>query len=113
GDDRLRVLVPPRRPLAVRLAIPLAEVDRPGLLDEPARVVVDPVARERARSDELVLARAVGADREREGRPRGRAADAEERLAAHAPRRREAGAAAHGLHEPDGVLRHVGLVAEG
>src|SRR5205085_7059082 len=104
GHDRGRVLLAPRRALAVRLAVPLAEIDRPGLLDEPARVVVDPVARERARSDQLVLARAVRADRERERRPGGGAAHAEERLAAHAPRRRKARAAADGLHEADRVL---------
>src|SRR5437870_1749465 len=81
-----RVPVAPRRPLTVRFAVPALEVDRAGLLHGGALVVVDPVARERARADELVLGRAVGSDRQREGRPRRRAADAEERLAAHAAR---------------------------
>ena len=54
-DERLGLLVAPRRVLAVRLAIPGLEVDRPGLGGEVPVLVIDPVARERARSHDLVL----------------------------------------------------------
>src|SRR5205823_11353830 len=52
GLDRGRpprgVLFAPGRVLAVRPLVPLAEVDRSGLLDEVPGIVVEPVARERA-----------------------------------------------------------------
>ena len=61
----------------MRRAVPLLEVDRARLFDQVAAVVVDPVARERARPDHLVLDRAVGANRQAERRPRGRSVRAE------------------------------------
>src|SRR5437588_10608912 len=99
GHDRRRILFAPRSALAVRLAVPGLEVDRPGLLDELAAVVVNPVPRKGARADELVSGRAVRSNGEGERRPRRRAADPEERLPAHSPRRGEAGSTADRLHE--------------
>src|SRR5438093_8513875 len=104
SHDRRRVLVAPRSALAVGFAVPGLEVDRPGLVDELAAVVVDPMPRKGARADELVRGRAVSPNREGERRPRGRAVDAEERLAAHPARRRKAGPSADRLHEAHGIL---------
>src|ERR1700693_4609618 len=50
ADEGRRVRGAPRSVLLVRLAVPLLEVDHAALLDEVAVVVVDPVARERARA---------------------------------------------------------------
>src|SRR4029453_4523247 len=105
------VLVAPRRVLAVCLPVPGLEVDRARLRDEIAVVVVDPVPRERARPDELMLRRAVRADRECERRPGGRRLDADERPPAHPPRRGEPGTAAPSLDEADGVVLPLRVVA--
>ena len=107
--ERLGLLVAPRRVLAVRLAIPGLEVDRPGLGGEVPVLVIDPVARERARSHDLVLGGPVRADRQRERRPRRGGVDAEKRPAADSPRRREPRATADGLHEPDRVVSNFRL----
>src|SRR5262245_54156474 len=55
SDDGGGILLAPRRVLLVCLAVPLVEVDRPALLDELPIAVEDPVSREGARADELVL----------------------------------------------------------
>lgn len=64
GHQRRGFLIPPRRVPAERVPPPAVEVDQPGLGDQLAPVVVDPVAREGARADDLMLARPVGVDRE-------------------------------------------------
>src|SRR6185436_20794952 len=87
--QRRRILLAPGRVLAMRGPVPLAEVDRPGLLDQLAVVVVEPMARERTRALERVLARAVGLDRQTERRPCRGGLDPEERLPFDAPRRRQ------------------------
>ena len=56
---------------------------------------------------------AVGPNRERERRPRRRRVDSEERTALHSPRRREAGAAAHGLGEAHLPVTNLGLWLQG
>src|SRR6266516_2298492 len=84
--QRRRILLAPRRVLAVRGLVPLLEVDRPRLLHQLAGVVVEPVARERARSLEGVHDRAVSVDRQGQCRPRGGGLDPEEGLADDPPR---------------------------
>jgi hypothetical protein len=76
------------------------EVDHAGLLHEPAFAVVDPVARERARPDELVARAAVGVDRQSEGRPSDRWPELDEWLVRHGPRRWQAHPTTDGLDEP-------------
>src|SRR5207237_9570962 len=71
--------------------------------------VVDPVTGERARSHELVIRGAVGADRQRERRPRGRGMNPEERFPLDSPWGREAGTAADRLKEPNRVAVDFGL----
>ena len=112
GHERLGLLAAPGRVVAVRLAVPLLEVDRPRFLDELPVLVVDPVARERARSGQLVLGRAVGLDRERERRPGDRRADPHERLAAHASWRRGARASARRLLEAHPAVTDLGLALD-
>ena len=111
-DDRRRLLVSPRRVVAVRLAVPRLEVDDAALPGENAFVVVDPMPRERARADELVLDAAVRVEGEAERRPRRRRVDAEPRPAFDRPGRREPCASADRLHEPGSVPRDLGLVAK-
>src|SRR5512133_2439834 len=101
GRQRRRILLAPGRVLAVRGPVPLLEVDRPRLLHQLAAVIVEPVARERARSVERVLGGAVSLDRQGQRRPRGGGLDPEERLAADPPRRWQAHVAAGGLLELD------------
>src|SRR6266566_321572 len=101
GRQRRRVLFAPRRVLAVRLLVPLSEVDRPGLLNELARVVIEPVTGEGARALERMLAAPVRLDRQPERRPRGGGLDPEERLASDPPRRRQAHVTSGRLRELD------------
>ena len=109
-DERIRLLGAPGRVVAVRLPIPLLEVDGARLLDKVPVVVVDPVPWERARADDLVEGRSVRSDRQREGGPGGRGLDAEERPAADPPRGREARPPSDRLDEAHGVrARFVGL----
>src|SRR2546423_7108351 len=85
GGQGRRILLAPGRVLAVRLLVPLAEVDRPRLLDELAVIVVEPMTRERARALERVLGGAVGVDRQPERRPRRGGFGPVKRFAAGAP----------------------------
>src|SRR2546421_2742705 len=101
GRERRRVLLAPWCLLSVRLLVPLGEVDRPGLLNELARVVIEPVARERARTLEGMLAGPVRLDRQPKRRPCGGGLDPEERLAADPPRRRQAHVTSGRLRELD------------
>src|SRR5213592_4272461 len=110
--QRRRILLAPRRVLAVRGLVPLLEVDRPRLLHQLAAVVVEPVARERARSLERVLGGALSLDRQGQRRPRGGGLDPEERLAADPPRRGQAHVAAGGLLELDPAVADLGLRLE-
>src|SRR3954463_16432131 len=112
GDDGRRLLVAPGRVVAARLAVPLLEVDGPALLDHVTLAVVDPMTRERARTDQLVLDAAVGVQRECERRPRGGRLDPEQRPALDQPRCREARASADGLHEPHPVSGHLRVGAQ-
>src|SRR6478672_8585237 len=112
GRQRRRVLFAPRRVLSVRLLVPLGEVDRPGLLDELARVVVEPVAGERARALEGMLAGPVRLDRQTERRPRGGGLDPEERLADDPSRRRETHVASGRLPELDPAVPDLGVGLE-
>src|SRR2546430_6422278 len=97
GRQRWRILLAPRRVLAVRGPVPLLEVDRPRLLHQLAGVVVEPVARKRARSLERELGGAVSPDRQGQRRPRGGGLDPEERLAPGPPRRGQGPVGARGL----------------
>src|SRR4029453_15388956 len=107
-----RILSAPGHVRPERLAPPALEIPGAALLDELALVVVDPVARERARSCQRVLRRPVGVDDQLERRPgRGRG-DLEERLAADAPRRRDAHPTTGALHELDPVRPAFGLVLD-
>ena len=72
-------------------------------------VVVDPVARERARADDLVARAAVGVDRQGQGRPRDRRPELDERLVWHRSRRREAHAPADRLDEAGRRWAHLGF----
>ena len=96
--------------LAERLIDPCREIGQPRLHDELAGVVVDPVAREAAGTDQLAPDAAVGVDRQGEGGPRDRRIDLEEGLATDRPRRRHPGAATACLSEPHGRVRHDRLV---
>jgi hypothetical protein len=60
----------------------------------------------------LVVGRAIRADGQREGGPRGWRLDAEERLAAHDAGRRKTGATPDGLVKADGMLVNVRLGPE-
>src|SRR4029079_16085740 len=112
GRQRRRILFAPGGVLAVRGPVPLAEVDRPGLLDQLAVVVVEPMARERTCALERVLARAVGVDRQTERRPCRGGLDPEERLPFDAPRRRQSHVAAGRLLELDPAVADLGLRLE-
>src|SRR5439155_15480087 len=107
-----RILLAPGRVLSVRRLVPLGEVDRPRLLHQLALVVVEPVARERTRALERMLGHAVRGDRQPKRRPRRGGLDPEERLAADAPRRRQAHVAARRLPELDPAVADLGLGLE-
>src|SRR5256885_10784077 len=109
GRQGRRILLAPGRVFAVRLLVPLAEVDRPRLLRELAVIVVEPMTRERARALERVLGGAVGVDRQPERRPRRGGLDPEERFAADAPRRGHSHVAAGRLPELDPAVADLGL----
>ena len=98
-DDRGGILTAPGRVLRMRLAIPLVEVDRSALLDEPTILVVDPVAREGAGAGEVVFGRSIRIDRECKSGPGDRRVDLEVRLSADPSRRGHAGTTAGGLRE--------------
>jgi hypothetical protein len=55
GHQRRRVLMPPWGVLPGGLPQPPGEVDQAGLGDQGAGVVVDPVARERAGTDDFMV----------------------------------------------------------
>ncbi len=112
GDERLGVLIAPRRVLAERVAVPLLEVGEADLGRELLLVVVHPVPRELARPEHLEARRAVGADGERERGPHRGRAELHERRVLHPPGRGEAGAPARGLHERDLGVGAGGLGVE-
>ena len=105
ADQRGRVLVAPWRVRAEGARVPVLEVDKARLQDQPAVVVVDPVAREGAGADDLVLGAAVGVQGQRQRRPRQRRRHLDERRVLDPARRRHAGASAAGLHEAHRVVR--------
>ena len=112
GDEDLGVLVAPGRVLAERAVGPLLEVDEAGLRQQLAVVVVDPVARERARAGEAGLDGAVGVHGQRERRPGERRVPLDERRAADLAGHRDAGAPARGLGEADPAVADLGLGAQ-
>ena len=100
-DQRGGVLVAPRRVLAERLAVPLAEVRQPGLAGQLAPVVVNPVPREHARALDVELRASVGVQGEVQRRPHGRRLPLHVRRVRDPARRRHSGLAAARLGERD------------
>src|SRR5439155_20195529 len=111
-DDGRRLDVAPGSVVSVRLAIPRLEVDGAALLRDSAFVAVDPVARERARTHELMLDAAARMERERQRRPRRGRLDAEQRPAPDAARRRKARTPADRLHEAGPVAGDLRVGAQ-
>ena len=101
ADNGRRIGGPPGRVLAVRLVEPGREIDDAGLLDETPVIVVDPMARERARAEQAVVRRPICTDRQLERRPRERRPELDIRLPRHGTRRRETHPTSDGLDEPD------------
>ena len=100
-DECLAVVVSPRCAYAEGVRHPSALVGQPALQHDPPVWTVDPVPREGARTGELDVAAAVGAQRHREGRPHERRLPTHVRRVRHRPRQRHARASADRLPERD------------
>ena len=112
GDEGLRLLVAPGRRLAEGLAVPVLEVDEPGLAREPAVLVVDPVTREPARPAQHPLGPSVGVHRETERGPGERRLPLDEGGPPHASWGGHAGAAAGGLGKAHPAFAPLGLALD-
>ena len=101
GHQRLGVLVAPRAVLAERLAVPVLEVGEARLVRERVVGAVDPMPGEPAGSDQSVLRSSVRVECQRQRGPHQRGLPLYEGAPAHPSWRRDAGATAAGLDEPD------------
>ena len=108
GDQRLGVLVAPRAVLAERLAVPVLEVGEARLVRERVVGAVDPVPGEATGADQRVLRPSVGVQRQRQRRPHERSLPLHERAPTHPSRRRDPGATAARLDEPDPAVAALG-----